>query len=447
MHTRSTSQDGRTQPEVSQVVAHALRAEAGKWTKYLSVGLLAFATTTPSNQASANDLTAPFSLENARVLPKNVRNPRFIYLNLGMSERFNGAGQAMPLGAALNRQILASDLINSQPTEYDRALLAGMLEAEGIDGVMGSSRGEARASIRVMAPALAYGVTDRWTVALVAPVFRIDVDVRSGFDRSDAGERFLERLRTRNVVKAHEAATRLNTAANSKATSLGYRPIETQSIQAMGDVQLVNKVQLLQDSTQALALRPVITFPTGRRPDPDAALDIPTTDGRMRAGMSAIHDVRLAPGVRWSKQIGFTLLLPQEIERRIPVSVADPLSADKETLRHRLGNLFLVGTGLETTIPQLGLVFGAGYHFQYMSQNRFSGSNPDWTLRYQALEELLPAQSLHSFVLTAGFSSIEWYRSGRFVYPFEAHVALSQPVMGSNVPVATLLSGELVLFF
>ncbi len=298
-----------------------------------------------------------------------------------------------------------------------------------------------------MAPALAYGVTDRWTLALVAPIYQVDVTVQAGFDKSEEGDRFLNALRERNVVKANEAALQLNAAANGKATSLGYKPIESQSVRELGDIQLVNKILISQDSVQAIALRPVLTIPTGKEPDADAALDVPTGDGRAKFGASLVHDVRVGPNSRWSQQIGYTLLMPHEMERRIPRSVSDPLSSDKELLTRRLGNTFLVGTGFETTFPRLGLVLGAGYHYQYQSQVRFTGSNPDWSARYRALEELNPAQGLHSFTLTAGFSSVEWYRSGSFVYPFEATLSMSQPITGTNVPVSNMLTGELVLFF
>jgi hypothetical protein len=197
---------------------------------------------------------------------------------------------------------------------------------------------------------------------------------------------------------------------------------------------------------EGLALKPVLTIPTGRKPNERELLDAPTGDGRFKAGLTLIHDVKIPADFRWSQTLGYSLLLPNKMYRRIPKSVQDPLSDDTELVSRRTGEIFTFGTGLDRTLPRIGMTLGVSYNYQHQSQQRFGGSNPN-PMRYRALEELFPSQSLHSYTLSASFSTVEWYRAARFIYPFEANVAYSAPITGQNVPTSPLMTGELVLFF
>jgi hypothetical protein len=435
------AREGSRQVSVTQMCK---RASSRIAVSSLGVALLAFVF---SGMASASDLVSPFSIDNGRVLPKNVSNPRFLFITLANDSRFNGLGKIEPLAQPLNKAVLPSDLLATQTNDYDRTVLASFLEAYSFKDPIGHSRGAIRTNVRVMAPAIGYGVTDTWTIGVAAPIFNIDVDVLTGFDQTAEGSRFLKQLEQQNPLKAAEAAMRINAAANGKVIAMGYKPLTSQTARELGDIQFVNKVSLIQNSAQSLAIKPVVIFPTGTQPDADAMIDTATSDGRYKLNTSIIHDIALGSNWRWSKQIGYTLFLPHQFERRIPFSTAELLSPDKEVLTRELGTVLLISTGLETVIPRLGVVLSAGYHYQYQAQARFSGSNPEWIPRYRALEELNPAQNLHSFTVSAGFSSVEWYRTGHFVYPFEAYLALSQPITGTNVPTSRLVTGELVLFF
>jgi hypothetical protein len=105
-----------------------------------------------------------------------------------------------------------------------------------------------------------------------------------------------------------------------------------------------------------------------------------------------------------------------------------------------------MGTSISHVFPSLGIVTAAGYNFQYMTGQTFS-RGALLAERYVFLEDQTPAESLHSATLMAGFSTVEWYQSKKFVYPFQANFVYSHPFMGKNVTTNDVVSGELVMFF
>jgi hypothetical protein len=59
----------------------------------------------------------------------------------------------------------------------------------------------------------------------------------------------------------------------------------------------------------------------------------------------------------------------------------------------------------------------------------------------------MPLQALHAATFAANFSTVEWFKSKRFVLPFQANLVWSLPLEGRNVTNNSTVAGELVLFF
>jgi hypothetical protein len=429
------------------------------------VGALAAALVSGAG-AQAADLKAPFELESTKVLPAQVRNPRLKNLVMTVDTRFNGIGEAEPLGNKLNKAVTWADIADSGETPEDKETTRGFLEQKGIDlqGLVGSSSGQVSTLANVMVPVLAMGVTDRWTLALAVPIYDVQVNVDTGFRRAQEekkpredgtektdSEWFFEKSCETNPEKCADASMKLQDPVNSKLRRLGYEELRSHRVHGMGDMKIVNKFLVRQNAAESVAIKMDFTLPTGTAPNADKALDVPTGDGQTDLGFSAIYDRELVRDLRWNTYGGVTVQLGDRLVRRIPDTSAytgaiDSLSADKELVDRNLGDIYSAGTSLNYDFVSTGLNVGAGYSFQFLTAARYQGTRyADY--RYRLLEGESPVQALHSATVMAGFSTVNWYKKKTFVYPFQVNLAYSHPLAGRNVTRNDVAVAELVLFF
>lgn len=412
------------------------------------VASLVFGLVTISSHAA--DLRAPFDFENTLVLPVGVRNPRFKNLFLYMDERYGGTGGIEPLGHKLNKNVSWRDVVDGQEDDTLKGITEAKLKQLGInlDESTGSTSGVVNTYVNVKVPVLAMGVTEKLTMAVAVPIMSIQVNADTGLikDSNGQADSLIASLYKSDPDKAREAEQKLNNAVNTKLKRLGYEPITSREETEIGDVRLVGKYQAYNSAADSIAIKGEVTAPTGVAPNADRALDTPTGDGQTDLGAMVVYDhffdrSRL---VRANFYAGYTAQLPDHLERRLPVSDRDSLSADKELLARDLGDVIASGAAFIYEFP-FGLNMAAGYGFQRMAPTSFEGVKYA-PYRYRLLEANT-GQVLHSATFGMGFSSVEMYRNKQFKAPFQVNVAYSKPLAGINVVRNGFMSFELVLFF
>jgi hypothetical protein len=405
--------------------------------------------------SQAADLLPPLVLENGQVLPKKVGNPRYIQFFFSADQRLGSWGGSEPLGSKLAKEITWQQIIDAQgadalKVQQVQALMVG--EGYQADDVAGYSSGAVTTYVNTKVPTLAFGITERWTLAAVVPILKIEVNADTGFQDTSKGDaqHVIASACVSNTPECNKAASKLNNPVNEKLARLGYETIpDSQTVSGLGDIQLVSKYSLHKTDFHAVALKNTLILPTGRGPNVDRALDITTGDGRYQFSVGLVGEQRL-PFSYDTKVIGFAssnFLLPTRTERRLPAAANDSLSADKESLRKNWGLGLTAGYGVMQEIPSVGLQFGAQYQVAYASAVTYSEGSRYAAERYEWLNDLQPSQTLHSAALLAGFSTVKWYQDKQFVYPFQANLVYSMPIWGRNVPLAQLVAAELVLFF
>ncbi|HTL11159.1 MAG TPA: hypothetical protein VL588_01645 [Bdellovibrionota bacterium] len=412
----------------------------------LGLGVIAAAQSGP---AMAANLTAPFDIENTAVLPKGVRNPRFKNIMIPLETKFNDNGVVEPLGQPLNKRVTWNDIVEAQTTTEDKNLVAGSVSSMGMSGTdsPGSTTGQVNTAVDVKVPVLAMGVTDRLTLAVAVPVYHVDISTATGFVKSDQGQAFVNDVCSSDPTKCNDAKRKLDDAINQKLTRLGYQPVQSRTVSNVGDIKFVGKYRLQFSDKHSIAFKPTITAPTGVAPNADQAVDVPTGDGQWDVGATVVEAYQLLPWLEVSANATYTNQLPDRIERRIPKSADDRLSSDRETLNRNLGDQYSVGWTLTFGDPHKGLSLATAYSFQYMDRVTYQGSmfSKD---RYSFLEQFdQPEQWVHSATVMATFATIDWFKEGKFFYPFQAQVAYSRPFAGRNVAAADVLAAEIVLFF
>lgn len=402
-----------------------------------------------SPQVYSANVTAPFELENTMVLPVNVRNPRVRAINFGIEDRFGPNGELEPLGKKLNKAVLWSDVLEALATSEERASAEGILEKYGLTETPGPGETLGTVNLRAMVtvPSLAWGITDRFLLALAVPVYNLDLSVAKGFRANDAGNQFISGIEeSSSPAKAEESANRLNAAIDQKLSRLGYNSLESKTIQGVGDIRLVGKILAYQEGPHAIALRPSITLPTGTVASEDSALELGTGDGQTDLSMRAIYDFEALHWLRFNAFTDYTFQTPQTLTRRIPKSKSDSLSADKENVYRKLGDLWVSNVSVNFGRLSRGFSLGAGYTYQQQQESQIIGAQFSRD-RYDALQELNPFQDMHSLTFTLGFSTIDWYKAKDFVLPLQTFLTYTQPLSGTNVGTGGLISAELVMFF
>jgi len=400
--------------------------------------------------AAFGELFPAYDLETADTLPKGVTSPRFRTIISNTTNTYDSAGQSVPLGATLNRSISWSDVLSAQENEAERASLRSLLYANRAiseSEIAGDIKAEINTYSTASVPILLYGLSDSLTLGIAVPIIKVDAQVDTGFTRSASGQEVIGRAcAASSPVKCSESAAKLNRAIPHRLETLGYEPLQSRSLTAIGDLRLIGKYSLLRDSAQQLTLKPVVLLPTGRTASPDDVLGLKTGDGRYSLSLSAVfdrHDV-LLPHLKFTGYTGYTAFLPDNPEMRIP-TLESSLTPDKERVRRGLAHGAFAGVSLKYGILGTGLSLGGGYHFQYVGQSSFDGTRFS-AERYARLKDQNPERWLQNTSLLVGFSTIDWYRQKRFSIPLEASVTWNRPVGGRNAWSDDLWAGEFIFY-
>lgn len=415
--------------------------------RFLGLGLVGLGLLSAAS-AMAGDLRAPFDFETTAVLPRGVRNPRIRALVSTMDERFSSGGGTEPLGAKLNKSVTWQDVIDSKDDSTERALVEGKVGSLGFSkgDSAGNTTGVVNTYLNVKVPVFAIGVTDKLMMAVAVPVVDVEVNADTGFQKSQQGQEFVNSVGESDPEKGREAADNLNNAINSKLKRLGYEPIQSHKVSSIGDIRVIGRYLTYEAERHAITLRGDATLPTGTPPNADKALDIPTGDGQWDLGAGVIYDyfVTRDRALCANTYFGYTAQLPDQIERRLPVSEYDSLSRDKELLERDLGDIYSAGAAL-TYQFQWGFNFGAAYGFQFQERARYKGTRFSQH-RYRLLEAGT-LQSMHSATAGIGYSTIELFRRKQFMLPLQLNLAYSKPLKGRNVVKNELFAFEFVMFF
>jgi hypothetical protein len=401
-----------------------------------------------ANQVFAGGLAAPFEVENASVLPPSIRNPRYKNVNTWVESKFNADGKLESLGEKLNKAVIWNNIIEAQSDDTKKNLLKGTLETKnlGSNDSVGNITGAVNAYANVNVPVLAYGVNENWTLALAIPIYKIDLSVDSGFVLSENTQGVIDQVKAKDPVKALDMSRQLTHPLTDKLQNMGYQPLQSEHYTAIGDMKLVSKYKIFDNSADVVTIKSELTLPTGKVSDVNKLVELPTGDGQFDVGAGAIWDHYFGSQFTGNIYGLANLQLPDHLKRRIPTTAEGGLTSDIEDVRRDSGDQLLLGTSIQFGSSKGGIYANLGYIYQYMQATQFKGSAFAKD-RYAWLENQFPSQELKSMVGQIGFSTIEAYRAKEFPVPLQANLGFGRPLSGRNATAADVYMAELVLFF
>lgn len=408
----------------------------------------ALAVTVWAANAFCGSLFAPFSMDSAEVMPKGVTRFGVSGFTTEVRDKYDGFGNSVVLGDGFNKTISWGELIDATPAGIERGQFKGGLEALGVD--MGTAAGETRgiATSRVTAavPVFAWGVTEKLTLGLAAPVIYSAVNVSTGWTANADFQATINRLAGEgyyNKVLSYESD--LQNVVATQMANYGYKPLENQKRTELGDVTLAAKYQTYKDGRFAVAVSPKIVLPTGKTTDVNKLVDIASGDGQVDVGVSATGEYRPNGRVTLFSGVGYTYQMAAQTAARVPTKANETLTPDVDwNVRQKLGDIMGLNGGGSYQLSKLWRV-GSGYAFQYKAPDSYDGNV--YSAERYGFMAIDTEQTMHTAQLGVTFSTIPWFTAKQFEVPLEAGLNYTKVIGGHNVNKIDLYSFDVVSYF
>lgn len=376
-------------------------------------------------------------------LPMGVRmsQARFGIVS-GLDQTWRTDGKLYDLGETRSISFDAATLARVNPRA--KALLQA-LDFFGTQGLgskinLGTLNVSTKPEVQYLAPVMAYGLSDKWTIGVGLPVIRYTNKISLSSTASN-----LETLRAQYSHVAKELDDALNVDLVAEAQKViaekGYRALANRDQEFLGDVELALLHKLPELGAWSLTHHMAFMLPTGPKDDPDDLMALNSF------GRTAIENALAASrrfSARW-RLVSFTSLLmpiPDRVTKRVPKNEDDllPDPSSKAEVRR-----FIAPT----------VTLGGELHWEFLERWDVSGSlsgDMKGRDRYEGDGRMdLLASGSDSSAARVGsglsYSTVEDYLRGRAKIPSRISLHIDDTVAGRNVE--RRLSTELsaMLFF
>jgi hypothetical protein len=224
----------------------------------------------------------------------------------------------------------------------------------------------------------------------------------------------------------------------------GYKPIGDWSAQGLGDIELGVIQRLTNWHRAGLAVTAGVVLPTGREDDPDIIQDIPFGDGQTDV-FAEFGGGYTVPNylVSFDSFIRYTYQMPTTKTLRIADNKDYPqLATEKGEFSEKLGNKYDF-TFASTYHLRDWFDLQAAYLYNFREQSKYESpySRANLILSENTMEES------HTAKFGLGFSSVNSFKRGDFMLPFNASLSAQQVLVGRNTPKYTRLDFEIRFFF
>jgi hypothetical protein len=398
-------------------------------------------------EVMAGELTTPFSIGSTTVLPKGIRSLRIGAVTTEIDNKFNDLNFDVGVAETMNQELSYGRLLQAEKDENLKLNVEAQLAAKGVtlNQVAGSSVADLNSRVTVTAPVLAYGITDRWTLALVVPVYYSKIDVATSFigteQLQELATSFAEKSRTQTDVIEKKLQDVIGTEVSNK----GYKPLESQQKTEIGDISLVSKFLLYKDLNMAWGISNKLSMPTARTRDIDKVVDPAPGDGQWDFDVTSVAEVPISAQLMMIHELGYSIQFADREATRIPITIAERLSTDVDLNASRdLGDKIFSTFGIRYS-PWDMLSMSAGYHLGYKQRDQWKGNKTQQS-RYDILGHETE-QNIQAAILQMSFSTIDLYKRGTFFLPMTAGLGYSQALSGRNVKNSGMWAFDVAMFF
>ncbi|MEY4630512.1 MAG: hypothetical protein RIQ81_632 [Pseudomonadota bacterium] len=392
------------------------------------------------------------AVEHTRTLPRGRFNLNLRSVATDIAHKTGSSGAREGLAAPLERDLTFNDVLRNQGalSAVRAAKVEGFMLANDFarEDSLGKFSASAKASVRATAPVLAYGVTDRFTVAAGAPYINARSAISVAFTRSGTAGDFIARLSdpaNNQLEAALELEQKLSDAPaelNRELVNYGVAPLGEWQGSGWGDTTLATKWRAWESGPLSFAATAGHILATGAPDDPRIMTDVPFGDGQSDTFIQGTAAQEFVRGMTVSETLKYTY---QHEGRREVFRGMDPEDLEAGTVMAR----FKPGDRIDAALGcawnhVTGMNAAAGWQVSRKWSDRYYDEDDG-----RRLEKLAAGtdQTLHVAELVAGFSTVEGFLRGDYVAPAEISLAVQRQISSRNAMESDLYEMSASLFF
>lgn len=300
----------------------------------------------------------------------------------------------------------------------------------------GTFEGNASSKITVQALGGGYGLTDKVTMYGFIPFYYAQVDmqiIRTKKGRANSGTLV-------EIDNLPNVDTRL--IQSLIVNYFGYKPLGTWKATNFGDGELGMLYQIKKWKDSGLLMKAGVVVPTGRVDDPDTLQDIAFGDGQWDYFFEFGGGKTFT--THWSAD-GWTRLVyqaPYEANLRLPDSAVFPVTTRKGMTKIKLGNKsetnlkgnFAFNDQWSTSLC---------YTFEYKEADRYTSAYSD----ANHILALDTEKIAHTAKLNVNYSTVQLYKTKKFIAPINLNLSLQSIIKGKNIPRYERVDFDFSLYF
>jgi hypothetical protein len=401
--------------------------------------------------AFAGGITGPVSFPSAKVLPKKIMNFQYKGIYTQGTNKYSDGGNSESLGNSFDSSIKYQDLVENEETLQDQIFAEAKINNApgiGLNDEMGRTTGEVNLAVNVHAPVFAVGLTSKWTMAVVVPVIQSELSVDVGSISSESLQGAVDYFAAPGQAmrgKIETVQQKFDNAVQNKLRDNGYDKLEGEKKTELGDIQLISKFNLSNNSKTRVTLVNSITMPTGKKSDTDKLIDIGSGDEQWDIGVGLAADRVINAKLTLSALINYTAQLAHTTSERIYSEDDSAITNQVDDSTYRdLGDIFQVAFAGNYKIND-SLAFQTSYSFQMKGEDEYRGPKYQQS-NYDYLEEET-SQEMHAIQLGVTFDTITMYKKKEFMAPMEVGLGYTKPIAGKNVLTDGLVSANMSVYF
>jgi len=379
-------------------------------------------------------LDIPYA-DDAEVLPKGVSragvNGKFYS---SVDERYNPDGDAEDVAADFNTTLDSSVFPDLGLVEAGFGLPAGSAN-------IGNSVVSFEYNFTIVELAFQYGITERLTVGMMIPYWRVESNVSARLDTSNAtvGKSaalntlapigFLDTvpLTTEDTQNLIGSGLDINGDGTVDIQGFGYEPIQTWSDSGLSDIEVGCRYQYFKTEDWRLAFTGGVRFPTGEVDNPDNLVDYGFGSGAYALLFQFNNDYIGIENLVLNATFRYDLVLPDKETLRVPDDVNRPITSNKEEVDRDLGDVIELEASGKYQFSG-ALSFSLLYKYGFGSKDEISGNQG---FNYKSLEDETDYTE-HVGIIGLSYSTVPLFKAKRFPVPLDASISYRNRFAGSN---------------
>jgi hypothetical protein len=389
------------------------------------------------------------ALDSSDVLPAHINSPsvRIGYIS-GIGQRYTGNGSLMSLTDANSITFDAKKLVSIEPRVQQLIAVLNQFGQQQMGSALtlGTLHINIEPDVNYYAPIHAYGITDKWTVAVGVPIihYKNNIGLSQEGSNLEAIQAQAGGISPELDSAFDELHAGLVQSAQKELSGKGYKPLQNVDTTFIGDVQLVSLYQVFNNKRTALLTKTTFNLPTGPKDDPDDLTDL-SDFGQTSISEGAVLTYMLTPKLRLSGLLTGTYGLPDKIDKRVPTSPDDSLPdiSTKQNVNRQIGPSVSVGASTMYWFTQRWSA-GAGFDIMTKAADKYWGSLRG--SRYDLLQADTN-QTSERIRLGVSYDTISAYLAKSAFMPAMISYTYSDTIAGVNIARQTIHELWLTMFF